>query len=116
MLAEYYFKIKYVSRTDNIKADTLSRRAELQGNKKPLSAILKLNKDRKVRYNHPQLAGTHEAPKNSWEQTIQKVKETDPDYKDYRGQETQLKAIYIPGDIIKEFIIKFDKGETQRYN
>ena len=29
MLTEYYFKIKYVKGIDNIKADTLSRKAEL---------------------------------------------------------------------------------------
>ena len=29
MLAEYYFKIKYVKGTDNVKADILSRKAEL---------------------------------------------------------------------------------------
>ena len=58
-MAEYYFKIKYVSGTDNIKADALSRKAELQGNEKPLGAILRLNKDGRVRYNHLQLVGTH---------------------------------------------------------
>ena len=29
MLIEYYFKIKYVKGTDNIKADIFSRKAEL---------------------------------------------------------------------------------------
>jgi len=29
MLAEYYFKIKYIKGTDNARADTLSRKAEL---------------------------------------------------------------------------------------
>ena len=29
MLAEYYFKIKYVKGTDNIKVDILSRKIEL---------------------------------------------------------------------------------------
>ncbi len=52
MLFKYYFKIKHISRIDNIKADTLSRKAELQGNKKPLGIMLKLDKDRKIRYNH----------------------------------------------------------------
>ena len=59
ILFKYYFEIKYSSETDNIKADILSRKAELQGNKKPLGIILKLNKDRKVRYNYPQLVGTY---------------------------------------------------------
>jgi len=29
MLAEYYFKIKYIKGTDNIRVDALSRKAEL---------------------------------------------------------------------------------------
>jgi len=29
MLAEYYFKIKYIKDTDNVKADALSRKVEL---------------------------------------------------------------------------------------
>jgi len=29
MLAEYYFKIKYIKGTDNTKVDALSRKAEL---------------------------------------------------------------------------------------
>ena len=64
MLAEYYFKIKYIKRIDNARANILSRKAELQGKEKPLDAILRLNKDKKIRYNHPQLAGTHKAPKS----------------------------------------------------
>ena len=29
ILAEYYFKIKYIKGTDNIRADTFNRKAEL---------------------------------------------------------------------------------------
>jgi len=29
MLAEYYFKIKYIKGTDNVKVNALSRKAEL---------------------------------------------------------------------------------------
>jgi len=29
MLAEYYFKIKYIKGTDNARVDTLSKKAEL---------------------------------------------------------------------------------------
>jgi len=29
MLVEYYFKIEYIKGTDNIRVDTLSRKAEL---------------------------------------------------------------------------------------
>jgi len=32
MLEEYFFKIKYIKGTDNIRADALSRKAELQDN------------------------------------------------------------------------------------
>ncbi len=52
MLFKYHFKIKYINGIDNKRADALNRKVELQGNKKPLSIILKLNKDKKVRYNH----------------------------------------------------------------
>ncbi len=52
MLTEYYFEIKHVSGIDNIRADVLNRKAELQRGEKPLGAILKLDKDGKVRYNH----------------------------------------------------------------
>ena len=64
MLAEYYFKIKYIKGIDNARADILSRKAELQGREKPSDVILRLNKDRKIRYNYPQLAGTHKAPES----------------------------------------------------
>ena len=56
MLIEYYFKIKHIKGMDNTRADTLSKKIELQGSKKPLNAILRINKNRKIRYNHPKLA------------------------------------------------------------
>ena len=52
---EYYFKIKHVKGINNIKVDTLSKKAKLEGSKKLLDAILYINKDRKIRYNHPKL-------------------------------------------------------------
>jgi len=67
MLSEYHFEIKHVSRIDNVRADILSRKAELQGNEKPLGVILRLDKDKKVRYNYLQLAGTYEALRSSWD-------------------------------------------------
>ena len=51
MLAEYYFKIEYIKSTDNARANILSRKAELQGNKKLLDTILRKDKDRIIRYN-----------------------------------------------------------------
>jgi len=52
MLAEYYFKIKYTKGTDNARVDTLSKKAELQDNKKIKGVILRMNKDGKIRYNY----------------------------------------------------------------
>src|SRR6266567_7270002 len=52
ILSKYHFKIKHINRKDNKRVDILSRRAELQKNKKPSGVILRLNKDRKVRYNY----------------------------------------------------------------
>jgi len=52
MLAEYYFKIKYIKDTDNIRVDIFSRKIELQGDKKIKKVILKMDKDSKIRYNY----------------------------------------------------------------
>ena len=61
MLVEYYFKIEYVKGTDNIKVNIFSRKAELQSSKKPLNTILRINKDRKIRYNYLKLIAVYEA-------------------------------------------------------
>ena len=103
MLSKYHFKIKYISKIDNKRADILSRKAELQGNKKPLSTILKLDKDRKVRYNHLQLTGTHKVLKSLQEQQIQKAQAEDLEIENYKNQE----IIYIPKNITKEFVKDF---------
>jgi len=52
MLAEYYFKIKYIKGTDNTRVDTLNRKAELQDDKKVKEVILRMDKDSKIRYNY----------------------------------------------------------------
>jgi len=52
MLAEYYFKIEYIKGIDNVRADALSRKVELQDNKKVKGVILRMDKDRKIRYNY----------------------------------------------------------------
>jgi len=65
MLAEYHFEIEHVKGSDNAKTNALSRKKELQGNDKISGVLLKSNKDGKIRYNHPQLSGTHKAPKSS---------------------------------------------------
>ena len=56
MLAKYYFEIQYTKGTKNARADILSRKAELQNNKKLLGAMLRKDKDRLVRYNYLKLA------------------------------------------------------------
>ena len=61
ILAEYYFEIEHVKGTDNIKIDTLSRKAELQNKEKLLGVILHINKDRKIRYNHLQILAVYKA-------------------------------------------------------
>jgi len=52
MLIEYYFEIEYIKGIDNVRANTLSRKAELQDNKKVKGVILRIDKDGKIRYNY----------------------------------------------------------------
>jgi len=52
ILAEYYFKIKYIKGIDNARADALSKKVELQGKEKVKGVILRMDKDGKIRYNH----------------------------------------------------------------
>jgi len=52
MLVEYYFKIKYIKGIDNARADALSRKAELQDNKKVKGVILRMDDNGKIRYNY----------------------------------------------------------------
>ena len=59
MLVEYYFKIKYIKGIDNTRADTLSRKAELQESKKLSDAILYKDKNGIIRYNHPKLIAVY---------------------------------------------------------
>ena len=61
MLAEYHFKIKHIKGSDNAKTNTLSRKKELQNSNKVSGTLLKLKKNGKIQYNHPQLARTHKA-------------------------------------------------------
>ena len=59
MLVEYYFKIKYIKGIDNIRADILSKKAELQNNIKLLDIILRIDKDGKIKYNYPKLVAVY---------------------------------------------------------
>ena len=60
MLTEYYFKIQYTKGTKNARVDVLSRKAELQNDKKLLGVILKKDNNGLIRYNYPKLAATQE--------------------------------------------------------
>ena len=70
MLIEYYFKIKYIKGTGNIKADALSRILGLQGEEKPLRAILKIDNNKKIRYNYLQLTVIYKTLISNQEQRI----------------------------------------------
>ena len=52
ILIKYYFKIKYIKGIDDIRVDILSRKVEIQGSKKPLNTMLRLNKNRIIKYNY----------------------------------------------------------------
>ena len=59
MLIEYYFKIKYIKDINNAKVNVLSRKAKLQSSKKLSNAILRIDKDSKIKYNHLKLAAVY---------------------------------------------------------
>jgi len=64
MLIEYHFKIKHVKRSDNARADALSKKKKLQENNKMSGALFKKSSNRKIWYNHPQLSGIYKALKS----------------------------------------------------
>jgi len=64
MLTEYHFKIEHVKGSDNARANTLSRKEELQGSNKVSGALFKEDNNGRIRYNHLQLSGTHKAPES----------------------------------------------------
>ena len=61
MLAEYHFKIEHVKRSDNARADALSKKEKLQRNNKVSEALFKENSNKRIRYNYPQLLKTYKA-------------------------------------------------------
>ena len=73
ILIKYYFKIKYIKGIDNARADTLSRKAELQNSKKLLNAMLRMDKNKKIRYNYLKLAAIYKAPILNWETRIKEA-------------------------------------------
>ena len=70
---------------------------------KPLNAILYIDKNRKIRYNHLKLATVYKALIVNQMQRIQEAKEQNPNSKEYKNRE----LIYIPNKLAKEFIKDF---------
>ena len=64
MLIKYHFKIEHVKGSDNTRADTLSRKKELQRSDKVSGTLFKEDNNKKIRYNYLQLLGTHKALKS----------------------------------------------------
>ena len=73
MLIEYYFEIEYVKGIDNIRADILSKKAELQSSEKLLDAMLRINEDGRIRYNYLKLVTIYKALMLNWEVKIREV-------------------------------------------
>ena len=76
--------------------------------------MLKLYKDRKIKYNHPKLTVTQEYKllKSSQEQRIIKAQSEDKSLDNYVNQE----IIYILRNIVKEFMKEFHRNLIQGYN
>ena len=55
MLLKYHFEIKHIKNTNNARADAFSWKVKLQRLKKLLGAILKLYRDKKIKYNYLKL-------------------------------------------------------------
>jgi transposase InsO family protein len=111
-LAEYHFEIEHTKGTENARADALSRKTELQGDKSVSGAILRMDTDGRIRYNHPQLKATSEAPKSEWSQRIKEAQEHDPDTEYYKDRE----STYVPRSVAEEFVKEFHRGMTQGHN
>ena len=58
MLIKYHFEIQYTKGTKNARVDALSRKAELQNNKRPLGAMLHKDKDGLIKYNYLKIIAT----------------------------------------------------------
>ena len=65
--------------------------------------ILYIDKNGKIRYNHPKLTVMHEVLIVNWMQRIQKAKKQNLNSKEYKNR----KLIYIPNKLAKEFIKDF---------
>ena len=72
LLATYDFQIIYKKGSENLKADILSRRTDLQGGKysRKEGVILREQEDGSLTYDHPQLATMIQAQEPAWIERI----------------------------------------------
>ena len=73
MLVEYYFSIVYTKGTENARADTLSRMADLLDIQGILGAILRMDQDGSIKYNYLQIISTYDELIVEWNVRIQKA-------------------------------------------
>jgi len=67
MLVKYYFKIKYIKGINNAKVNIFNKKVKLQNNKKVKEAILKMDKDGKIRYNYLQFIVIYKILISNWQ-------------------------------------------------
>jgi len=75
-----------------------------------LGALLRADKDRKIRYNYPQLAGTHKALKSLWIYRIKETQFKNKDLADYKNKDVIYNATPQKGINILLFKVNY------RYN
>ena len=106
ILIEYYFVIEHAKGSENLKANTLSRKSKLQSDKEVIGAIIKKDIDGKIKYNYPQLAATYKAPISTLKAKIKEVQENSSE------EYIRENYMFIPEEVTKEFITEFHKGIT----
>ena len=65
--------------------------------------MLRIDKDRKIKYNHLKIIAVYKVPISNQIQKIQKAQEQNPNSKKYKNRE----LIYIPNSLAEEFIKDF---------
>ena len=70
MLIKYYFEIKHVKGSDNVRANALNRKKKLQKNDKVSGTLFKKDENGKIRYNHPQLSAIYKTSISLWTKKI----------------------------------------------
>ena len=80
-----------------------ARKQNCKKNNKVSKALLKMDRDGKIKYNHLQLSLMYKTLMSLWTQKIQKAQSKDEDLKEYASWE----ATHIPKSIAKEFVKDF---------